>query len=431
MSRSAGNGRIRGVATIATSPPLENALIGRVRCRARLFPSQFWLLVAGTFVFLLGYEIGYPFETVYLHTHLGVSMTAIGLILGLPILAGLPLQIVGGAVADRFGRKVVLVTAVCAAIVLFGGLAVATDVRQAAAIIAVEAMFGWAMFLTADNSMLADLTPPARRGDAYGISRTAMNAGMVAGPLVAALLLGAGLGYRGLFTVGALVCCVFLALALAFLRDSRPADSGLRPEGSSPTDTTLAGYRVVFGDRRFVTFCAVALLPLYGFGQIYVTLPILLHTSVGVTSAQWGLLAALYAGCGVLCQYPVVRRTRRLDKLRVLALASVCIGVGMSGAAFAPRGVGTAVCVVLVSAGSMLLVPIAAAFVSQMAPVELRGRYMGAWTLVWEGGAALAPIFGGLLLDHLGRASYLVLLAVCLLGAALFGTLRVRWPAAD
>ena len=180
----------------------------------------------------------------------------------------------------------------------------------------------------------------------------------------------------------------------------------------------------MLGDRRFVAFCAIALLPLYGFGQIYITLPVLLRDSVGVSPAQWGLLAALYAGCGVLFQFPVVRRTRGFDKLALLSLASACLGLGLAGAAFAPKGIATAACIMLVSAGSMLLVPIAPALVSQMAPTELRGRYMGAWTLVWMAGTALAPIFGGLAFDRLGRGAYLVILAVCLLGALLFALLR-------
>ena len=59
-----------------------------------------------------------------------------------------------------------------------------------------------------------------------------------------------------------------------------------------------------------------------------------------------------------------------------------------------------------------------------MAPLELRGRYMGVWTLVWMTATALAPIFGGLALSDLGRAASLVILAVCLLGALLFAVLR-------
>jgi MFS family permease len=412
----------RRVVTRETQPlHSENTMTGRLRREVLLFPRQFWLLVGGTFLYLLGYEIGYPFETVYLHARLGVSMTSVGLIIGLPILAGLPVQIAGGAIADRFGRRGLLILGICAGIVLFEGLALAGKLWQVITVIAIEAAFGWAMFSTANNSMLADLTPLVRRADAYGISRVAVTAGMAVGPLVGGLLLGAGLDYRVLFASGGVVCALFLLLVLLRFEESKPA---WLAEGGDRL-TTLAGYRVVLRDRRFLAFCGIALLPLYGFGQIYVTLPVLLRNSVGTSPADWGLLAALYAGSAVLLQYPVVRRTKRYDKLGLLSIASVCIGAGLAGAAFASRGIGTAACVLLISVGTMLFVPIAPAFVSEMAPAALRGRYMGAWTFVWMGGTALGPTFGGLAMDRLsGRGAYLVILAAALSGALLFALLR-------
>ena len=75
----------------------------------------------------------------------------------------------------------------------------------------------------------------------------------------------------------------------------------------------------------------------------------------------------------------------------------------------------------------MLLIPIASTVVSRLAPVELRGRYMGVWTLVYMGGYALGPLLGGWALDALGgRGSFAITAAVCLLGAVLFPLLRGR-----
>ena len=59
---------LRELSAIASHPPLDNVLFGRVRRHALLFPTQFWLLVGGTYLYLVGYEIGYPFETIYLHS---------------------------------------------------------------------------------------------------------------------------------------------------------------------------------------------------------------------------------------------------------------------------------------------------------------------------------------------------------------------------
>ena len=369
----------------------------------------------------MGYELCYPFETVYLHNRLGVSMTTVGLVIGLPVLAGLPVQIVGGAIADRFGRRGVLILGICASITLFEGLALAGRLWQVVVVIAIEAAFGWAMFFTANNAMLADLTPLSKRADAYSISRVATSAGQAAGPLAGGLLLGAGIHYRLLFASGGAVCGLFLLLVLARIKESRPAVAA----GGAGIGPTLAGYKVVLADRRFLLFAAIALLPLYGFGQIYVTLPVLLRNSVGVAPSTWGLLAALYAGCGMLVQYPLVRRTRSRDKLDLLSIASACIGAGLAGAAFAPKGIGTVACILLTALGVMLFAPIAPAAVSEMAPTALRGRYMGAWTLVWLGGTALGPTFGGLAMDSLGgRSAYLVILAAALLGSLFFTLLR-------
>jgi MFS family permease len=77
-------------------------------------PKQFWVLAGGVFLFLVGYELGYPFESVYLHNRLDISMSSVGLIVGLPVLAGLPAQIIAGAIADHCGRRGVLLLGICA-----------------------------------------------------------------------------------------------------------------------------------------------------------------------------------------------------------------------------------------------------------------------------------------------------------------------------
>jgi MFS family permease len=62
-----------------------------------------------------------------------------------------------------------------------------------------------------------------------------------------------------------------------------------------------------------------------------------------------------------------------------------------------------------------------------MAPTELRGRYMGVWTLVYLGGYGLGPLCGGFAMDALGaRSAFVVVAAAGLLGAALFPLMRRR-----
>ena len=391
----------------------------------RTLPRQYWLLIAGTFVYAAGVEMCYPFQTLYLNQRLGLSTTSIGVIIGVTLFAGLPFQIVGGAIADRFGRRPVLILAICASMALFIGLGVAHQLWLVIALFAVEAAFGWAQYLTASNAMVTDLTPLSRRAEAFSISRVAMNAGITMGPLVAAPLIALDPTFRTSFLGAGLVCGVFLVMVLSLFRETRPPSAG---RGSFRS--AFHGYGHVLRDRRLLAFCAVALLPLYCFGQIWVTMPIVLGDLHGVSAEMWGILLVAYGASTAILQYPVVRFLGRYDHMLLLALASLCIGIGTGSAAFVPWPF-TFACVITISVGIVLLVPISSTVVSHLAPTALRGRYMGFWTMVYIGGYALGPLLGGWAIDALGgRGAFAAVGAAGLLGAVLFPLLRTRgWTA--
>ena len=391
----------------------------RIAAELRTLPRQFWLLAAGTFVYLIGVEMCYPFETIYMRDVLGVSVTAIGLIVGITMFATLPMQVVGGALCDRYGRRPVLAVGIFGSMTLYVGLGLAHQLWVVIALIAFEAAFGWAQFITASNAMIADLTPLPRRAEAFSISRVALNAGITLGPLAAAPLIALDPTFRLPFLAAGAVCGLCLVLVLTLLRETRPPETKRLSVAAA-----FSGYGLVLRDRRMVAFCAIALLPLFGFGQIWVTMPIMLGELHGVSAQQWALLMVVYGAAMATLQYPVIRVFGKYDHMWLMSLSSLFIGTGMGAAAFVPYPV-TYACVLLICLGIVLLIPISATVVSNLAPADLRGRYMGTWTLVYMGGYALGPLLGGWALAQLGgRGAFAVISAVALLGAALFTLLR-------
>jgi len=390
---------------------------------SRPFPRQFWLLAAGTLVYLVGIDMAYPFQAIYFSRDLGLSTTAVGIILGLTLLATLPLQVVGGALCDRLGRRPLLIVSICGSMTLFLGLGLTSNVALIVVLVTVEAGLGWAQYATASNAMVADLTPVEQRAEAFSIVRVALNTGMTLGPLVGGLLIARDPSFRLNFLGGCLVCGVFLAMVVFLFRETRPPATAATPIGA-----TFRGYGHVLRDRRMLAFCLVALFPLFGFGQIWVTLPIMLGDLHDVPVPLWSFTLVVYGACTALLQYPVVRLLCRFDHMLLLAFASTCVGIGMGAAAFVPWPL-TIACIVTVSLGIVILLPIAATVVSRLAPVELRGRYMGAWTLVYIGGYSLGPLLGGWALEALGgRGAFALIAAAGLTGAALFTLQRGRLP---
>jgi MFS family permease len=128
-----------------------------------------------------------------------------------------------------------------------------------------------------------------------------------------------------------------------------------------------------------------------------------------------------------LLGYPVMRAVRHVDPMLLLSISSVFVAVGLGGTAIAQPGWQLYALVCVLSLGEVLLGPVAASIVSDLAPEAIRGRYNGAWTIVWNGGASLGPAFGGWSMQTLGgRQTFAIVFFVGLTGAALFLLLRGR-----
>ena len=384
------------------------------------------MLTLGTFVYVGAAALAFPFEGIYLHRVVGASMTLVGVVFGLVPVAVMPLQFVGGQLTDRIGRRLVILIAVSMGVVWFVGFAFVTEVWQVAVLVAVESAFGWPLFQTASNAMIADLVSPEHRQEAFSISRVAMNLGVVVGPAVAGLALGLGATFRELFLAAAAGCALMVLMMMAWIRESRPA-SALTPE--KHTDARgRSGYRRVFADRVFIVFCLVAVLPVFCIGNFGSIFSVYITDYLHVPDGEWGALLALNALIVATVQYPLVRATRLRNRMVLLAISSALLALGIGGSAFAGALWSLVVLIVIMSLGETLLSPVAAAEVSDLAPEAVRGRYMGVWTVVWNGGAALGPAFGGWAMDAVGgRQAFAILLVVGLVGAGLFLALAPGW----
>lgn len=384
------------------------------------------MLTFGIFVFVGAAALAFPFESIYMHRELGASMSLIGVVFGLVPAAVMPLQFWGGHLTDRLGRRLVLLVAVFVGVVWFVGFAFVTEIWQVALLVAVESAFGWPLFQTASNAMIADLLPAAKRGEGYSITRVAMNLGVVLGPALAGLALATGASFRQLFLAAAAGCAVMMAMTAVWIRESRPA-SALSPQAHTDAQGR-SGYRIVLADRVFIVFCLVAVLPVFcvgNFGSIY---SVYITDYLGVPFGEWGALLALNAFIVATVQYPLVRTTRRRNRMVLLGLSSVLLATGVGGSAFAGPLWSLIILIVILSVGETLLSPLAAAEVSELAPEAVRGRYMGVWTVVWNGGAALGPAFGGWAMDAFGgREAFAILLVEGLVGAVGFLLLAPGW----
>ena len=124
----------------------------------------------------------------------------------------------------------------------------------------------------------------------------------------------------------------------------------------------------------------------------------------------------------MILELPFTSITQRFPVIPTLAVGSLLVGLGFALNAWAESLAALAVTVVIWTIGEIVYAPVASAYVADIAPVHLRGRYQGAWGLTWGVAFMLGPGIGAALFAWNGDAFWLL----CgLLGAISAGLLLV------
>jgi MFS family permease len=382
-------------------------LAPRFRAATGGLPNLFWVLWAGMLVNRLASFV-ITFLALYLVQDRGFSTSQAGRVVavyGLGLLLAGP---VGGALADRIGRRRTMLIG----LTLGGGcVAVLGFLRDPAWLTS----FAFLAALTGDvyrpaaQAAVADVVEPPDRARAYGLIYWAVNLGWAISLTVAGFV--AERSMLALFLADATTSLAFALIVLARVPETRPAHHAPAP--------VVHGLLRVFGDGPFMVFLGLHLAVLLVFTQFQLAAP-LDYAAHGVGPLRFSLIMA-FNGVGVVVLQPLLStRLGRHDGARVLALSSLLIGLGFGLNVFAGSLTAYLAGALLYTVGEVLGFPVASAIVADLAPPDLRGRYQGAFHMAWGLAFTLSPLVGGEVLHRFGgRTLWLGCLVVGALAAAL------------
>jgi MFS family permease len=234
------------------------------------------------------------------------------------------------------------------------------------------------------------------------------NAGFAFGPATAGFL--AARGYFWLFAGDAATSVLFGLIALAAL----PAGlHSQREEGGWSNDI-----KALAGDGKFLRVLCAAFVIALVFQQISSAFS--LHvTHLGFPAATYGLILSLNGVLVVCCELPLTSLTRRFQSRLVMAVGYLLIGTGFALNAFAHTVPALVACVVIFTLGEMVAMPVSSAYIADLAPAHLRGRYMGVYALTWSAALVFAPQMGLRLFGISPTLLWLTCGALALLAAAI------------
>ena len=366
-----------------------------LRENLRALPRGAWILFFGTFLNKFGSFV-VPFLAIYM-TRLGFSSAQAGLAIGAYGVGTLLACLVGGHLADRLGRRKTIVLSMGSVAVAMLCLSQARTLARIAGFSGLAGLTG-ELYRPASSALLADLVPAGQRVTAFAAYRMALNAGFAFGPATAGLL--ARHSFLWLFVGDAATSLLYGLVAFFAL------PSGLR--GTRTDNSLWETWTVVRDDPRFRQVLLGVLAVGVVFVQVFSTMSLEI-THSGFSPSVYGLVISLNGVLVVLCELPLTTFTTRYPARRMMALGYLLIGVGFASNAL-PRTIPLLVLsVVLFTLGEMVAMPVASAYVADLAPEHQRGLYMGTYGMVWS----VAFIFGPSLGMMLFGASSLALWCTC------------------
>jgi MFS family permease len=363
--------------------PEKNMHQTSLRKNLSALPRGAWILFFGTFLNKFGTFV-LPFLAIYT-TRLGYTAAQAGLALGAYGAGTLGACLLGGWLADAFGRRKTIVLSMFSA--AFTMLCL-SQARRLPLIVLFSGLVGLTgeLYRPASSALLADLVPCGQRITAFAAYRVALNAGFAFGPATAGLLMRHS--FLWLFVGDAATSFLYGLVAFFAL------PSGLR--GARTANSLVETFRVLRNDQKFRRIIGASLAIGVVFVQVFSTLGLQVISS-GLSASTYGLIISLNGVLVVLWELPLTTITSRYPPRRMMALGSLLIGAGFASNVLARTAPLLMLTVVLFTLGEMLNMPVAAAYVADLAPAHQRGLYMGTYGTVWAVAFVAGPSLGLLL----------------------------------
>jgi len=342
----------------------------------------------------------------------GVSATVIGLTLTVFALARLILNVPAGIIADRFGRRILLIGGpVLTSIGMFGS-GFSGDIWSLL-IWRFVAGAGSAFYMSGALIYLIDIAPSDRRARYVATNQWALSVGVALGPGIGGLVAerwGLAAPFHLVGVIG-LAAALYAIFRLPETRNSMNADS-------DGTRTHLRKASVIIRSAPFVAIAFVT-------GTIFMTragtratlVPLHADETLAWGPGEIGLVFTVTGVMTLFTLWPATWATENIGRASVILFSGIAAALGTFVIASSSTPLWFVIGNVILTLGTGTAGPAPAAFVADLFPEQLRGLGVGLYRSAGDVGFVLGPPALGWLSDS-ASMSIAFQTAGCLVGAA-------------
>lgn len=351
--------------------------------------------------------------------HFDITERQVGLVVTAYTLPGVFVAVVIGVLADRYGRKRILLPL----LLLFGiagaGCALAPNFRTLI-VLRVFQGIGGAGLVTLSTTLIGDYYDGAQRGAAMGLNASVLSIATATYPFVGGLL--GTIGWFAPFILFILAVPIAVWALFELVEPTAGESVGLkeythRVGQIASSGETLAG--------AFAGFLAFVLL----YGGIITYFPVLMEQRFGASSTVIGglqssmsiVVAIVTSQNGVL--------VKRFSERALFTTGFLGYGIGLVLIPFVPSPLWFLLPLAVFGFGHGLVVPNVQTFMTKLAPGQFRAATMSLYNIALRLGQTLGPVVLGLVYVFGFESLYLVAGGIAGIGfVILLASLRPRLP---
>ena len=376
------------------------------------------LSVFGSFTTLVSLTLLLPFLPLYVE-QLGVTQESAivewsGIAFGATFLGTGFTAPLWGYLADRYGRKPMLVRAAIGMAIIMPLIGLAHNVYELTLLRLAAGIIGG--YASSSTLLVATQTPAEKSGWALGILSTGALAGTLIGPLVGGVLPGL-VGIRNTFFLTGSVIGIAALVTIFFVREDF-VPRKLRVDGDAQSTTVAAKPSVIvvasmFGTAMLVLFSNMSIEPII---TVYLKDLHVVHQRLVLNA---GMVMAASAFGSILMAAPLGRLADRIGGWRVIIYCLLAASVLMLPQAFVSSWWQLAILRFLMGAALAGLLPSVAKVIRKSVSENALGRVLGYSQSAQYAGQVLGPLAGGALGGLAGmRSVFFLTSGILLCGAA-------------
>jgi MFS family permease len=368
-------------------------------------PRALWLLIIGMAVNVTGNSFLWPLNAIYIHDHLGKSLTVAGFVLMLNSGASVIGNLFGGSLFDKIGGYKSILLGIVITLLSLVGLTIWHGWPQYVIFLTISG-FGSGIVFPSMYAMAGSVWKEGGR-KAFNAIYVAQNAGVAAGAALGGYV--ASYSFEWIFLGNTLLYLVFFLIALFGFKGITPI--------IGKTPTVLKGAQSVKNQSRLIALlilCVGYLICWVAYVQWQTTIAAYTQ-EINISIEQYSILWTINGAIIVLGQPFMNQFIKGVKSVKTqIIIGTIIFILSFAVAASAEKFMWFIASMTILTIGEMLIWPAVPTIADQLAPPGREGFYQGIVNSTATGGRMIGPVLGGLLVDIYGMSMLFTVLTALL-----------------